>query len=114
MPYNEIMEAIEPRKPGRPPRYPQKCTQGYPNGSHRFSPKTGRCPCGYQRPDFIAPPSKVRTPSKVLRIDGELNEGLKRAAVRLGKSVRDLVEDILRAFLESQLEQPSNVERTIE
>jgi hypothetical protein len=99
------MEANEARRPGRPPRYPVKCTQGYPNGSHRFSKATGRCPCGYQRPDFVPPASKVRTPSRVLRIDGALYEALERAATQLGKPVRDLVEDVLRTFVESKPEE---------
>jgi len=35
-----------PRTGGRPRKYPQ-CPR---YGSHRFSPKTGRCPCGFSRP----------------------------------------------------------------
>jgi hypothetical protein len=34
-----------PRTGGRPREYPH-CRR---YGSHRFSPKTGRCPCGYNR-----------------------------------------------------------------
>ena len=33
---------------GRPRKYP-KCPR---YGSHRFSPTTGRCPCGFHRPEF--------------------------------------------------------------
>src|ERR1700757_3371819 len=35
-----------PRSGGRPRKYP-KCPR---YGSHRFSPTTGRCPCGFYRP----------------------------------------------------------------
>ena len=37
---------------GRPRQFP-RCPK---YGAHRFSPKTGRCPCGYQRSDAVQIP----------------------------------------------------------
>src|SRR6266436_3268138 len=45
VPVNERAKQV-PRSGGRPRTYP-KCPR---YGSHRFSPRTGRCPCGYKRP----------------------------------------------------------------
>lgn len=42
--------ALVPKNGGKPRIYPVRCTRGYANGAHRFSPYTGRCPCGYQKP----------------------------------------------------------------
>jgi hypothetical protein len=45
VPKNERAKQV-PRSGGRPRKYP-KCPR---YGSHRFSPRTGRCPCGFARP----------------------------------------------------------------
>ncbi len=45
VPKNERAKQV-PRSGGRPRKYP-KCPR---YGSHRFSPGTGRCPCGFSRP----------------------------------------------------------------
>jgi hypothetical protein len=39
-----------PRSGGRPRKYPECPRYGSRYGSHRFSPRTGRCPCGFTRP----------------------------------------------------------------
>src|SRR5712671_7500070 len=45
VPVNERSKQV-PRSGGRPRTYPN-CPR---YGSHRFSPRTGRCPCGFTRP----------------------------------------------------------------
>jgi hypothetical protein len=44
VPISERADQV-PRSGGRPRKYP-KCPR---YGSHRFSPRTGRCPCGFSR-----------------------------------------------------------------
>jgi hypothetical protein len=43
----EERSAQVPRNGGRPRKYPVVCSRYH---AHRFSPYTGRCPCGYVRP----------------------------------------------------------------
>ena len=79
-------------KNGRPRQFPP-CER---YGSHRFSPKTKRCPCGYQRPGTVSGAKKQADTSKPVRISKALLDRLQRVSSgSIGQSVRLAIEQYL-------------------
>jgi hypothetical protein len=92
-------------KNGRPRLYPP-CER---YGAHRFSPKTGRCPCGYERPGSASRAKDRADASKPVRIAKTLLERLER--VSKGKSVGKMVKIALEKFLFDAEYEQANVDR---
>jgi ribbon-helix-helix CopG family protein len=74
-------------KGGRPRQYPP-CNR---YGAHRFSPKTNRCPCGFQRTGTEPPAKRETVVMSGIRLDMEVYRALQAISERTGKSMAELV-----------------------
>jgi ribosomal protein L37E len=79
-------------KNGRPRQFP--VCERY--GAHRFSPKTKRCPCGYQRPGTVAEAKKQADTTKPVRISKALLDRLQKVS---SGSVSQIVKLAIEEFL---------------
>jgi hypothetical protein len=80
---------------GRPRQYPP-CSR---YDAHRFSPKTGRCPCGFNRSGEMQPPRKETVVVSGIRLDANTYRVLGEISQRTGKSIAGLIRDAVARML---------------
>src|SRR5207244_1575459 len=83
---------------GRPRQFPP-CPR---YGAHRFSPKTQRCPCGFQRTGTQAPPKRETVVVSGFRLDAKAHSMLEAIAAKTGKSIAELIRLAVDRFLDRQ------------
>jgi hypothetical protein len=74
-------------KGGRPRQFPP-CNR---YGAHRFSPKTNRCPCGFQRTGTEPPKRRETVVVSGIRFDAEAYHALQALSEQTGKPIRELI-----------------------
>jgi Ribbon-helix-helix protein, copG family len=93
------MSDQDTKKRGKPRLYPP-CTR---YRSHTFSPKTNRCPCGFQRPGTVKATKINPLVAYTFRLPSETLQDVERLATEQGKGISEIIREAVNDYIKARL-----------